>query len=149
MIKGQKNSFEIEVPPQTKHLAQIRNFIKEVIKAESSLDAEKLDALQLCVTEAASNSMAALKNIKSKEPILVRLDLFSNRTEVEIRDYGRGFDVAKFLSQFPDKKETAKKMAKQKMKEKGMGLPLICALSDKYEIKSSTKGTSIRLTILN
>lgn len=138
---GKNNCFEIKIPPNYKHLSEVRIFIKKVAQKKITSDNMKFDNLQLCVSEAVANSISAHNLINSKSNILIKLVLHQDRIEAEIKDKGRGFKP---------KGKSARRwsLGKLKLKEKGMGLRLINEYSDNCEIKSSSKGTSIRISIL-
>lgn len=127
----------MEVPPKKKYLSKVRNFVREVSEKEYPLSEEKLGNLVLCISEAVANSIKEHRNIKCSESIVVKLNLFSNRIEAKVTDKGNGFDPQEFTPTF----------SKRELEEQGMGLNLIKALSDECTIKSSSKGTSVRVCI--
>ena len=135
-------SFEIKVLPNKKYLSRIRKFVDEVVQEQDILSQEKIDDLQLCISETLVNSISAHKKINCKKLISIKIFLFKDHIKVEIKDKGKGFDSK---SVFPKIKK--EKLGEQDLTEKGMGLKLIEELTDVCDIKSTSRGTSTRLSI--
>lgn len=143
---GRKNSFVLAVVPDEEELSKVRKFIEQSLQKEKSLtesppqplDKSQLENLQLCVSEALTNAIRAHQQRKSSKRIVIKLDLFDEYVVVEVKDKGKGFNPAE-IAPSP--------FARKNLEEAGMGLHLIGEYSNDHEIKSSSKGTSIRMSI--
>jgi serine/threonine-protein kinase RsbW len=93
---------------------------------------ETLADLKLALTEACSNSVRhAYVDAHGLVEILYRLE--PNRIVIEVTDDGEGFDPARTADQLDP------------MSEGGLGIAIIRAVADEFEIDTNPSGTGSRL----
>jgi serine/threonine-protein kinase RsbW len=93
--------------------------------------AETLADLKLAITEAASNSVRhAYGDGSGVVEVVYRLD--DERLEVEVLDAGTGFDVGSGNGEPED------------LAEGGLGIAIIRAIADEFELRSDREGSRLR-----
>jgi serine/threonine-protein kinase RsbW len=93
--------------------------------------AETLADLKLAITEAASNSVRhAYGDGSGVVEVVYRLD--DERLEVEVLDAGTGFDVGSGNGEPED------------LAEGGLGIAIIRAIADEFELRSNREGSRLR-----
>ena len=109
------------VPPEPSHLLRARERLRDYLRQYCTED-ELIDDVVLCVEEAATN---AIRHSGSGDDIEISLQFAAQRLEAQVRDHGRGFDVASFDPQrHPDPTS-----------DHGRGLFVIAALMDSFELR--------------
>jgi len=130
---------ELEIPARAEFVALARLVVSAIASADSTLPDERIDDLKLAVSEACTNAIEAHGAISTEERVLVRCSADGGMVEVSIQDRGGGFDP----SQLPDHPPVTDP---DRLKfERGLGIPLIRALVDEVEFRSSERGTAVRL----
>lgn len=132
---------ELHVPARPEYLSLVRAVVAAAADLEPMRRNERVDDLRLIVSEATTNAMEAHTRVDSDERVLIRLDLGEDRIEVEVTDRGAGFE--------PEDLETLPHVSSPDRLdfERGLGIPLMRVLADHHEIRSSEKGTAVRLVV--
>lgn len=140
----------LRVPAQPEYLALVRMVIAGTARIEPLLDDERVDDLRVIVSEACTNAIEALR-VRAQDQgidpaqldsaIAIECHLGASRVEVIIADEGGGFD--------PDGLDTLPAVTDPSRLriERGLGIPLIRALSDEAEITSGPDGTRVRVVL--
>lgn len=136
----------LEVPAVPDYLALVRIVVAGTARTEPMLDDERVDDLRVIVSEACTNAIEAVAgraaDDDSRVPTIeVEVRLSSSRVELVVADDGLGFDpdalVALPPATHPDRLSI----------ERGLGIPLIRALSDEAEFASGPDGTRVRAVL--
>ena len=136
----------LEIPAVPDYLALVRLVVAGTARTEPLLDDERVDDLRVIVSEACTNAIEAVVARAEEEggalpSIEVEIRLSTSRVELVVADEGRGFDpdslVALPAATDPDRLSV----------ERGLGIPLIRALSDEAEIASGPEGTRVRAVL--
>lgn len=133
---------ELEIPPCHEHLAVARRFVAAAAGVVSELAPERLDDLQVAVSEACTNAINAHEALGSAEPIALRCAVSEHQVEVTISDHGGGFDPADTV-QAPDADDPCRLQFEQ-----GLGLQIMGALADRLELHRSARGMAVRVTMV-
>ncbi len=140
----------LRVPAQAEYLALVRMVIAGTARIDPLLDDERVDDLRVIVSEACTNAIEALR-VRAQDhgvdpgaldsTISIECHLTSTHVEVIITDEGGGFD--------PDDLEALPAVTDPSRLriERGLGIPLIRALSDEAEITSDETGTRVRVVL--
>lgn len=140
----------LRVPAQAEYLALVRMVIAGTARIDPLLDDERVDDLRVIVSEACTNAIEALR-VRTQErggdlratgsTITIECHLTSSQVEVVITDEGGGFD--------PDDLEVLPAVTDPSRLriERGLGIPLIRALSDEAEFTSDASGTRVRVVL--
>lgn len=138
----------LEVPALPEYLALVRMVVAGAAGIDPFLDDERVDDLRVIVSEACTNAMEATAerhaplDAQGRIPtITVECRLGDARVEVVVTDTGAGFDP-EALEALPAVSDPARLRV-----ERGLGLPLIRALSDESEIRSGAEGTLVRVAL--
>ncbi len=140
----------LRVPAQPEYLALVRMVIAGTARIDPLLDDERVDDLRVIVSEACTNAIEALRlraEDQGVDPavldstITIECHLSSSRVEVIIADEGGGFDPDD-LDALPAVTDPSRLRI-----ERGLGIPLIKALSDEAEITSGPDGTRVRVVL--
>lgn len=140
----------LRVPAQPEYLALVRMVIAGTARIDPLLDDERVDDLRVIVSEACTNAIEALRlraEDQGLDPasldstITIECHLSSSRVEVIIADEGAGFDPDD-LDALPAVTDPSRLRI-----ERGLGIPLIRALSDEAEITSGPDGTRVRVVL--
>jgi serine/threonine-protein kinase RsbW len=132
---------ELEIPARPDYLALVRTVVATAVSIEPPFADSRMDDLRLAVTEACANAIEASAARGSTEPVIVRCRIEPDRIEIEIIDRAGGFDPEEVESP-PSATDPARLEH-----ERGLGIPLMRALTDDVEFEPSPDGTSVRLTI--
>jgi serine/threonine-protein kinase RsbW len=97
------------------------------------LSAETLGDLKLALTEACSNSVRHAYRDGRRGTVEIVYQLLPDRIAVEVTDDGTGFDPAELGADGED------------LSEGGLGIAIIRALSDEFELGEGENGTGSRL----
>ena len=100
--------------------------------------AERIDALRLAVSEAATNAVESYRGRGDGERIIIRCNLGAEQIAVEVADRGEGFD--------PD---DVAELGEEPLlgREGGFGLPLIRSIADESQILPGPDGTAVRIVV--
>lgn len=140
----------LRVPAQPEYLALVRMVIAGTARIDPLLDDERVDDLRVIVSEACTNAIEALRiraHDQGVDPatldstITIECHLSSSRVEVVITDDGGGFDPED-LTALPAVTDPSRLRI-----ERGLGIPLIRALSDEADITSGPEGTRVRVVL--
>ncbi|QYG94661.1 ATP-binding protein [Iamia sp. SCSIO 61187] len=140
----------LRVPAQPEYLALVRMVIAGTARVEPLLDDERVDDLRVIVSEACTNAIEALRvraHDQGVDPatlgstIAIECHLRATGVEVIIADEGGGFDPDG-LAILPPVTDPSRLRI-----ERGLGIPLIKALSDEAEITSGPEGTRVRVVL--
>ena len=132
---------ELEIPPRRDYLALARQLVAAV-NVDARLDPLRLSNLQLAVSEACTNAIAAHELIGVRDAIAIRAAASPTRVEVVIRDQGGGFDPSQAIA-LPDPEDP-----RRLEYEHGLGLGIMRALADQLEIHTTHLGTAVRMVML-
>lgn len=140
----------LRVPAQPEYLALVRMVIAGTARIDPLLDDERVDDLRVIVSEACTNAIEALR-VRAQDQgvdpaeldstIAIECHLNDSRVEVIILDEGGGFDPDD-LGTLPPVTDPSRLRI-----ERGLGIPLIKALSDEAEITSGPDGTRVRVVL--
>ena len=132
---------ELEIPARPDYLAVARLVVAAAAGVEPRFRDERIEDLQILVSEATTNAIEAHADLSSDERILIRCNLGGEGIEVEVLDRGGGFDPDEVSApppvEDPDRLEV----------EGGFGLPLIRVLADEADIRAAESGTAVRLVV--
>jgi len=138
----------LEVPALPEYLALVRMVVAGTARIDPLLDDERVDDLRVIVSEACTNAMEAMAerhaplDDRGRIPMItVECRLSDAQVEVLVSDTGAGFDPED-LEALPAASDPARLRF-----ERGLGLPLIRALSDESEIRSGAEGTLVRVAL--
>lgn len=131
---------EVVVPARAEYLALVRLVVSAAVAIDAGLSENRIGDLKLAVSEACTNAMEASHGADD-EQVLVRCSIDDERVEVLVRDRGAGFDPTT-LRPHPPVTDPARLDF-----ERGLGIPLIRALTDEVGFESSEKGTDVRLVL--
>jgi serine/threonine-protein kinase RsbW len=132
---------ELEIPARPEFVALARLVVSAVASADASLSDDQVDDLKIAVSEACTNAIEAHGSIATEERVLLRCWSDDRGLQVSIEDRGPGFDPSTLPDHPPPTDPDRLKF------ERGLGIPLIRALVDEFEISSSTSGTEVRLAM--
>lgn len=133
---------ELEIPPCHEHLAVARRFVAAAAGVVTELGPERLDDLQVAVSEACTNAINAHEARGSADPIELRCAVSEHRVEVTISDHGGGFDPADTV-QAPHPDDPCRLQFEQ-----GLGLQIMGALADRLELRRSELGMAVHVVML-
>jgi anti-sigma regulatory factor (Ser/Thr protein kinase) len=138
----------LEVPALPEYLALVRMVVSGTARIDPLLDDERVDDLRVIVSEACTNAIeATLDRIRAEgegapvATVRVECRLSEEKVEVVVDDSGSGFDP-EGLGALPSASDPARLRF-----ERGLGIPLIRALSDESEITSTGAGTRVRVAL--
>ena len=135
---------ELEVPARADYLAIIRLVVTAFAHLHPEYDDDQVDDLRLAVSEACANSIEAYQRDGGRDrvPVVrVAFAIATDRIEITITDSAGGFDPAN-LAVHPPVTDPERLDF-----ERGLGIPLIRALTDEAEFESSPSGTTVRLVV--
>lgn len=134
---------DLDVPARNAYLGLIRCVTAAVAAAGSKLPDSRIDDLRLAVTEACANAFdaEARKPEARRRPVHVHLELDAEWVAVEVHDEGGGFEPEKLQGHPPVTQPDRLRF------ERGLGIPLMRALSDRVEFRTEGGGTTVRLVI--
>ncbi|WCO66496.1 ATP-binding protein [Iamia majanohamensis] len=140
---GQRvDAVRLRVPAEPEYLALVRMVVAGTARIDPLLDDERVDDLRVIVSEACTNAIeASARRGEDASTIEVQVRLTPSRVEVVIDDVGGGFDPDQ-LDVLPPVTDPARMRI-----ERGLGIPLIRALSDEAEIRSGPDGTRVRVAL--
>lgn len=134
----------LRVPAQPEYLALVRMVIAGTARIEPVLDDERVDDLRVIVSEACTNAIEALRErgtAADAATISIECHLTDDAVEIVVVDEGTGFDPAD-LDVLPEVTDPSRLRI-----ERGLGIPLIRALSDESDIESGPDGTQVRVVL--
>ena len=123
----------LTIPAKPEYIVLCRLALTGLARVRA-LDAEVLADLKLALTEACSNSIRHAYREGRAGAVEVRYELHGDRLAVEVADEGNGFDV-------PDSEA-----GEAELDEGGLGIALIRALVDEFDVESSATGSRLRFT---
>lgn len=134
------DSVELRMDARPENLAYARLALAG-IAASAGASREVVADLKLAVTEACANAIQhAYLDAGSCEEIVVRYELRGAELAVEVEDWGVGFDASRPIRYgAPDESESGEALPP----ERGMGLPIIRAVTDELTIASSAAGSRV------
>lgn len=121
-----------------------RPVVHFVVTAAATLDPplpeQRIDDLRLAVTEACSNAVKVHRD-DAAEPVVVTCHVDGDRVRVDVQDRGPGFD--------PDELEPLPEPTDPRRLEfeHGLGVPLICQLTDEVDFRSAPDGTIVSMAV--
>jgi serine/threonine-protein kinase RsbW len=87
-----QQTFSLEVPSSTEHLALIRTFVANV-GAQAGLGEEDVGKLELAVDEACANVIEHAHGHDQAKVVTVRASFDAALLKIEVADAGEGFDL--------------------------------------------------------
>jgi len=131
----------LEIPARPEYLALVRQVVAAAAGVEPRFRVERIDALRIAVSEAATNAVESHLDVATDERVVIRCDLDDERIEVEVFDQGGGFDLED-VQGVPDVDDPDRLTY-----ERGLGIPIMRQLTDEAEIRPTGGGTSVRLVV--
>jgi serine/threonine-protein kinase RsbW len=132
---------ELDIPARPEFIAIARLVVASLASARRALADDRIDDLKLAVSEACTNAIEAHSAADSNEHVRIRVWEGEERMEVAVEDRGTGFDVEGLRAHPPVTDPTRLNF------ERGLGIPLIRSLVDDVEFRTSSQGTSVRMTV--
>lgn len=133
---------ELEFPARAEYLSLVRVLLSAISERGPVAEGTRLDDLRLAVSEACANAIDAYADQRrGGEPVCVRLTIEADRLEVEVSDRAGGFDP---LALRPHPPPT---VPARLQFERGLGIPLMKALTDEVEFRAADGGTAVRLVV--
>ena len=129
---------ELDIPARAEYLALARLVVAAAADIDPSFAAERIDALRLAVSEAATNAVESYRGRGEGERIIIRCNLGEEQIAVEVADRGEGFDL-------DDLAESQEQPLLGR--EGGFGLPLIQSIADESQILPGPDGTAVRIVV--
>lgn len=123
---------ELEFFARPEHLAEVRKLLGR-LAGKTGLKQPEIEDFLTAVDEAAANAIRHGSPKGERSTVRVTCHSFPHALIVEVRDQGSGFTIPDSL-RMPGPDAIG-----------GRGLPLMCALADTVEIRSTPAGTSITL----
>ena len=136
------DQIELEIPPHAAFLDVVRTVIATTAGIDPLLPEQRVADLRLAVSEACANAIHAHQQAHTTEMVQVRCSVEDTRITVEIQDHGGGFDP-EALAPLPAATDPARLQH-----ERGLGIPLMRALTDEIDIRAVEDGTVVSLVIL-
>jgi serine/threonine-protein kinase RsbW len=133
---------ELQIPARAEYLALARLVVSAAVAIDAGLSDDRIADLKLAVSEACTNAMEALVGGSDDDDhVVVRCSTDDERVEILVRDRGTGFDP-RGLRPHPPVTDPSRLDF-----ERGLGIPLIRALTDEVIFESSEKGTDVRFVL--
>ncbi len=139
---------ELEIPARPEFVALARLMVSAMASTDAVLTDDQVDDLKIAVSEACTNAIEAYEGAQWSETgrvpiqgVVLRCWSDDLGLQVSIEDRGPGFDPATLPDHPPPTDPDRLKF------ERGLGIPLIRALVDEVEIRSSPSGTEVRLAM--
>jgi len=111
---------ELRVPPRVEYLALVRAVVGAAVSLGPGIADERVDDLRLAVSEATTNAIESHLEGRIDEPIRISCAMEADHVMVKI---------------------------KRLEFERGLGLPLMRALTDEHDISPTPTGTTVSLRI--
>lgn len=152
----------LRVPARPEYLALVRMVMAGAVRIEPVLDDERVDDLRVIVSEACTNAIEALRDRVGpgadgdpddagdadgddgrvgEASILVECRITDDTVAVTVVDDAAGFDLSG-LETLPEATDPSRLRI-----ERGLGIPLIRALSDESEIVTGPNGTRVHVVL--
>jgi len=135
------DSIELEIPPHAAFLDVVRTVIATTAGIDPLLPEQRVADLRLAVSEACANAIHAHQRVHCTDTVQVRCQVEDTRITVEIVDHGGGFDPDA-LAPLPAATDPARLQH-----ERGLGIPLMRALTDELDIRPLDDGTLVSLVL--
>lgn len=134
---------DLHVPARNAYLGLVRSVTAALAAAGSKLPDSRIDDLRLAVTEACANAFDAegRKPEALRRPVHIHLELEAEWVAIEVHDEGGGFDPDGLPGHPPVTQPDRLRF------ERGLGIPLMRALTDGVEFRTEGGGTTVRLVI--
>jgi serine/threonine-protein kinase RsbW len=132
----------IQVPARVEYLGLVRVAVTSVAESIAGLGGSRVDDLRLAVSEACANAVEAYERQgRPGAPITLCLRAEPGRVEIEIHDDAGGFDPDGLVPHPPVE-------APERLEhERGLGVPLMRALTDEADFSAEGGGTTVRLVL--
>jgi serine/threonine-protein kinase RsbW len=124
----------LTIPAKAEYIVLCRLALSGLARA-CALEPALVADLKLALTEACSNVVRHAYNEQRSGEVEVRYELDDGKLSVEVADEGIGFDP-----------EAAVTAVGGELEEGGLGISIIRAIVDEFDIKSSSSGSSLRFT---
>lgn len=132
---------ELRVPPRVEYLALVRAVVGAAVSLGPGIADERVDDLRLAVSEATTNAIESHLEGRIDEPIRISCAMEADHVMVKIKDRGVGFDPDELIPHPPVTDPERLEF------ERGLGLPLMRALTDEHDISPTPTGTTVSLRI--
>lgn len=123
---------ELHVPSDLRFLTIVENWLLGSLEIELKGESEWLpqsNRLRLVLVEAYSNVVRHAHREQPNLPVLIRMELKDRELQLEIWDYGQGFDLSTYLPPEPDERQ-----------EGGYGWLILNRLMDRVEYRLQING---------
>lgn len=123
---------ELHVPSDLKFLSIVENWLLGSLEVELQDQVEwtrQSSRLRLVLVEAYSNVVRHAHREQPNLPVLIRMELKDRDLQLEIWDYGKGFDLSTYLPPAPDERQ-----------EGGYGWLILNRLMDRVEYRLQING---------
>ncbi len=134
-------TFSVEIPARADYVSFVRVVVAAAALDWSGFPADRVEDLKLAVSEATTNAINAHHRVGRTDGIHLRCTASADGIEVTVSDRGSGFHPADRQT-LPDPEDPARLMH-----ESGLGLDLIEALTDEFELTSDREGTDVRMVV--
>jgi serine/threonine-protein kinase RsbW len=131
---------ELEIPARPDYLALTRLLASSLASLAAPLGDGRIDDLRLAVSEACANAMEAYDEPGGRT-VVVRWTIGKEELAIEVLDHGTGFDPDSLPEHPPVTHPVRLEF------ERGLGIPLIRALTDDLTFDSGPQGTRVRFVL--
>ena len=129
---GDAQSIRLTIPAKPEYITLGRLALTGIARLGAPFSDEVLGDVKLALTEACTNSV---RHAYADGDGLVEIvyELYADRLVVEVSDHGEGFEPPA---------EPSAALAEEELSEGGLGIAIIEALADEFEIGEATNGGS-------
>lgn len=139
------DEIQLKLPARPEFLSLARLVVAGAVVLDPAFNEERVNDLRLAVSEAATNAIEAQQRANRRsgtdEGIFIRCRVEDSSVEVQVSDFGTGFDPADLVSH-PPVTDPARLDY-----ERGLGIPLIRLLTDSVDFEPSVRGTTVRMVV--
>ena len=136
---GHVQSIRLTIPAKPEYITLGRLALTGIARLRAEpLPQEVLGDLKLALTEACTNSVRHAYN-GGEGSVEILYELYADRLVVEVADEGEGFEP-------PSEPRAA--LQDEDLSEGGLGIAIIQALADEFEIRQGVRGSSLRFVKL-
>ncbi|MGH9186810.1 MAG: ATP-binding protein [Acidimicrobiales bacterium] len=142
MERSSREFVELIIPARPEYLALVPMGVAVMADQVDGIDEVRTEDLRLAVSEAVTNAMDAYAELGQADGrIIVRYRVADDGVEVEVFDRAGGFDLVTLPRHPPDD------LPSNPGHERGLGIPLIRALTDEVDFNRSDGGTAVRMVV--
>lgn len=135
------NWTQLSMPPVAE-LVGVARHMAAAVCAAAELPDHRVQDVRTCVSEAVTNAVHAHSRAEVPDPIVVRVGYDDSQVLVEVQDTGEGMGKDVDLPALMPGSGIVDRLA-----EGGYGLPVMQALADEVQVKSSNGGSGTRVRL--